>query len=118
MANKGELKKARIICQEYLHRSGPSAQAFFLLGIIHEAANDADQAEKLFRKALYLDPNHEEALIFLSLLIQKTDDGTESRILKKRIARVQGEKATLKQNDQSHTAVEPNKTLLNDNADS
>ena len=118
LANKGELKKARIICQEYLHRSGPSAQAFFLLGIIHEAANDADQAEKLFRKALYLDPNHEEALIFLLLLTQKKDDDTESRILKKRIARVQGEKATLQHNDQSHTAVEPNKTLLNDNADS
>jgi chemotaxis protein methyltransferase WspC len=117
LANKGELKKARIICQEYLDRYGPSAQAFFLLGIIHEAANDADQAEKLFRKALYLEPNHEEALIFLSLLTQKTDDDTESKILEKRIARVQGEKATLQHNDQSHAAVEPNKKLLNDNAD-
>ncbi|MFC1845003.1 CheR family methyltransferase, partial [Thermodesulfobacteriota bacterium] len=62
LADKGELQKATKICEAYLDQHGPSAKAYFLLGIIHDADDDILQAEKLFRKALYLDPYHEEAL--------------------------------------------------------
>lgn len=90
LADKGELEKATAICEEYLDQCGPSAQAFFLLGIIRDAADDIGQAEKLFRKALYLEPNHEEALIFLSLLAEKTGDTVEAKALKQRIDRLHG----------------------------
>ena len=89
LADKGELEKATVICEEYLNQWGPSAQAFFLLGIIRDAANDASQAEKLFRKALYLEPNHEETLVFLSLLAEKAGDIAETKALKQRIERLQ-----------------------------
>lgn len=88
LADKGELQKATEICEAYMKQYGPSAQAFFLLGIIHDAANDVKQAEKLFRKALYLDPNHEESLVFLSLFAEKTGDTAEANNLKQRIARL------------------------------
>lgn len=88
LADKGELQKATLICEEYISQYGPSAQAFFLLGIIRDAASDIGQAEKLFRKALYLDPNHEEALVFLSLLAEKTGDTVEAKNLQQRIARL------------------------------
>ena len=88
LADKGEFHKATDICESYLDQCGPSAQAFFLLGIIRNAADDVNQAEKLFRKALYLDPNHEETLVFLSLLVEKTGDITEAKNLKQRIARL------------------------------
>jgi len=94
LADKGELAKATAICEEYLDQCGPSAQAFFLLGIIRDTANDAEQAEKLFRKALYLDPNIEEALVFLSLLAEKTGDAKKAEVLKRRIERLQGKPAT------------------------
>ncbi len=94
LANKGELQKATAICEEYLDQCGPSAEAFFLLGIIRDAANDIGQAEKLFRKALYLEPNHEEALIFLSLLAEKTGDTTEAKALKQRLDRLQDKTAS------------------------
>jgi chemotaxis protein methyltransferase WspC len=87
-ADKGDFLKATDICEEYLDQCGPSAQAFFLLGIIRDAVNDIGQAEKLFRKALYLDPNHEETLFFLSLLAEKTGDLTEAEKLKQRIRRL------------------------------
>jgi chemotaxis protein methyltransferase WspC len=92
LANKGELQKANIICQKYLEDNGPSAQAFSLLGIINDAANNASEAEKSFRKAIYLDPNHEEALVFLSLLTEKSGNVNELKTLKKRIERVQEQK--------------------------
>ena len=94
LADKGELQKATGICEEYLDQCGPSAQAFFLLGIIRDAANDISQAEKLFRKALYLDPNHEESLIFLYLLTEKNGNVKEAKNLKQRIARLKSDTAS------------------------
>jgi chemotaxis protein methyltransferase WspC len=88
LADKGELQKATKICKTYLDQHGPSAQAYFLLGIIHDASDDTIQAEKLFRKALYLNPNHEESLIFLSFFAEQTGDITEAKNLKQRIARL------------------------------
>ena len=100
LANKGKLKAAKIICQEYLDQCGPSAQAFFLLGIIYDAANDVTRAEKLFRQALFLDPNHEEALVFLALLTEKAGYTSEARTLKKRLERLHVKKNLSSQNDQ------------------
>lgn len=88
LADKGKLVEATNICEDYLDQYGPSAQAFFLLGIINDAADDTKQAEKLFRKAIYLKPNHEEALVFLSLLAEKQGDANESKALKQRINRL------------------------------
>jgi chemotaxis protein methyltransferase WspC len=85
LADNGKLQKATEICEEYLDQCGPSAQAFFLLGIIRDASDDTSQAEKLFRKALFLDPNHEETLVFLSLIAEKTGDFAEAKKLKQRI---------------------------------
>ena len=78
----------RAYLEAYLDQHGPSAQAYFLLGIIRDAVDDAIQAEKLFRKTLYLNPNHEEALFLLSLLAEQTGDVTEAKNLKQRIARL------------------------------
>jgi len=102
LADKGELRDAGLICRKYLDRYGPSPQAFFLLGIIHDAANDISGAEKFFRRALYLDPKHEEALIFLSLLTEKTGNIAETRTLKKRLERLQTETSARQHNN--HTA--------------
>ncbi len=87
-ADKGEFAKAAFLCEEYLEQCGPSVQAFYLLGIIRDAADDPIEAEKLFRKALYLDPNHEEVLVFLMLLAEKKGDWTEVKTLKQRIERL------------------------------
>ena len=88
LADKGELQKATKICEAYLDQHGPSAKAYFLLGIIHDTADDIIQAEKLFRKTLYLDPYHEEALFFLSLFAEQRGDAREAKNLKQRIARL------------------------------
>jgi len=92
LADKGKLREATGICETYIDKHGPSAQAFFLLGIISDSRNDLDQAEKLFRKALYLDPNHEETLVFLSLLTEKKGAINEAENLKQRITRLQRNK--------------------------
>jgi chemotaxis protein methyltransferase WspC len=98
LADKGELEKARTICEKYLDQYGPSFQAFFLLGIIYETTSDVKQAEKLYRKALYLEPNHKEVLMFLALLVEKTGNAKEAKSLKKRLARLQDKTSVQYQN--------------------
>ncbi len=88
LADKGELQKATKICETYLDQHGPSARAYFLLGIIYDANGDVMQAEKLFRKTLYLDSCHEEALFFLSLFAEQKGKVNEAKNLKQRIARL------------------------------
>ncbi len=96
LADKGELQKATKICEAYLDQHGPSANAYFLLGIIYDASDNIIQAEKQFRKTLYMDPYHEEALFFLFHFAEQTGDTREAKNLKQRIAR-------LKDNSSQHS---------------
>jgi chemotaxis protein methyltransferase WspC len=47
---------------------GPSAPAYVLLGLIRQTAGDPRQAEHYFNRAVYLQPDHYEALSHLALI--------------------------------------------------
>lgn len=53
LADAGKLKEATEICEAHLHVSGPTAQAYYLLGLIRDAHGDP-LAIEFYRKALYL----------------------------------------------------------------
>ena len=59
---------------------GPSAPAYVLLGLIRQAAGDLQQAEHCFGRAVYLQPDHYEALIHLAFLLERRRYGTSSRL--------------------------------------
>ena len=86
LADAGHLKEAATVCQAHLRTQGPSAQAYYLLGLVRDASGDPHAIE-YYRKALYLEPNHYEALLQMSLLLEKTGDTAGARILKRRAAR-------------------------------
>jgi chemotaxis protein methyltransferase WspC len=75
-ADAGALDAALRSCRTHLAGAEPSAQGYSLLGVIHRARKEKAEAEACFRKALYLDPHHEEALTHLLLLAQ--EDGAEA----------------------------------------
>jgi chemotaxis protein methyltransferase WspC len=87
-ADAGKLTEAAAICQAHLDRQGPSAQAYYLLGLVRDAGGDP-QAVDYYRKALYLEPNHYETLLHMSLLLEKHGDVTGARTFKRRAERVQ-----------------------------
>jgi chemotaxis protein methyltransferase WspC len=88
LADAGNLENAATVCQAHLHERGPSAPAYYLLGLVREAVGDP-QAIEYYRKALYLEPNHYETLLQMSLLLERTGDLSGARILKRRAQRVQ-----------------------------
>jgi chemotaxis protein methyltransferase WspC len=49
-------------CRAHLGQHGASAESLYLLGLLQDADGDTRQAQAAYRKALYLDPSHREAL--------------------------------------------------------
>jgi chemotaxis protein methyltransferase WspC len=74
LADQGRHDEASARCEAALDRFGPSARAFFLLGLVRQAAGRFAEAETSFRKTVYLDPTHDEALLALALLAQRRGD--------------------------------------------
>ncbi|MEA3162809.1 MAG: chemotaxis protein methyltransferase WspC, partial [Verrucomicrobiota bacterium] len=88
LANKGQLEEAAKICEISLREQGPSARAFHLLGLIRDCVGDQNRASEFYRKALYLEPDHCDALIHLALLKDKSGDSAAAKALKSRARRV------------------------------
>jgi len=72
-------------------RAGSTADAFSLLGVIQQARGDRAAASTAFRKALYLDPAHREALTHAMLLAGQQGDTARAAVLRERLARIGGE---------------------------
>ena len=62
LANQGRYDEAVAACERHLRLEGPGAPAYYLMGMIHQAAGDRRRAEECFHKTIYLDPGHDEAL--------------------------------------------------------
>ena len=86
-ADAGHLDEALASCQAHLATAVPSAELYALQGVIHQARQEKEQALGCFRKALYLDPNHREALTHLMLLCRQDGDDASAALLRRRLER-------------------------------
>jgi chemotaxis protein methyltransferase WspC len=88
LADQGRFDEAAERCDVYLRKHGPTAEVCFLLGLVRDANADPSEAEAWYRKALYLDQHHEQALLHLALLLERHARPTEARVLRQRLRRV------------------------------
>ncbi|MGJ3703221.1 CheR family methyltransferase [Variovorax sp. AFSI2.2] len=88
LADQGHLADAAAHCEAHLRQHGPSAEAFHLLGLVRDASGNAEDAAEQYRKALYLEPDHHEALIHLALLLRKRGDEAGAQRLQRRASRL------------------------------
>ncbi|KAF0190988.1 MAG: putative methyltransferase [Gammaproteobacteria bacterium] len=87
LANEGFLDEAATLCEARLKADEACVDAYFLLGVVREALGDHKSAGELFRKALYLDQNHYEALIHLALQAEAEGNRAAADVLKQRAER-------------------------------
>ncbi|MFW0755661.1 CheR family methyltransferase [Pseudomonas sp. H11T01] len=87
LANEGKSTEARAACEQYLRNHEPVAQVFYWLGLLSDVVGDALQAQGFYRKALYLEPQHPEALMHLAALLASQGDAAGARRLQERAAR-------------------------------
>ncbi|ATX82706.1 MCP methyltransferase, CheR-type [Mariprofundus ferrinatatus] len=90
LADQGRLDEARQQCEGYLKTQSGSAQAWFLMGLILDTQGEKERAKDGFRKALYLDPNHYEALVHLALLLDQGGELKAAEQLRARMQRLKG----------------------------
>ncbi|WP_369653312.1 CheR family methyltransferase [Variovorax sp. V213] len=88
LADQGHLADAAAHCEAHLRQHGPSAEVFHLLGLVRDASGNAEDAAEQYRKALYLEPDHHEALIHLALLLRKRGDEAGAQRLQRRASRL------------------------------
>jgi chemotaxis protein methyltransferase WspC len=91
LANQGRLLEAAAAGERFLREHGASAHAYCLLGLIRDAAGERTAAAALYRKALYLDPQHQESLSHLAFLLDKQGNVDAARILRERLQRLEAQ---------------------------
>jgi len=95
LADRGSLPSALTMCREFLNKHPVHVQAHFLMGLIHEALDNAEKAEEFFNKALYLDPDHSEALNHLSFVVEHRGDKVRAAHLRRRAQRASRKQAEI-----------------------
>lgn len=93
-ANAGRLAEAEAAARSHLREIGSSAEAFYRLGLVLDAAGNAEEAVQNYRKAIYLAPDHREAMAHLALLLQRQGDAAGARVLTGRLGRMTNRSGT------------------------
>jgi chemotaxis protein methyltransferase WspC len=89
LADAGRLSEAADWCEKSLLENGPSAEAYYILGLVRDAMGDRDGAVALYRKAIYLEPEHVEGLLQLALMTEARGDSGAAKRLRERALRVE-----------------------------
>ncbi|MYZ44530.1 CheR family methyltransferase [Schauerella aestuarii] len=87
MADAGRIGDALTQTQQFLDTHGPDADGFYLVGLFHDAQGNTVQARAFYRKALYLTPDHDEALLHLAALCEAAGDVDGAQRLRARRAK-------------------------------
>ena len=88
LANQGKYIDAIELCKLYLSQNPESADGYYMLALIKDLNSESSEAASLLRKAIYLNPNHEQALVMAALLAEKSGDIEAALSYKRRAKRV------------------------------
>lgn len=88
LANCGDLKEAEQICRRSIDVEGSTSCNCFLLGEILFAQKRLADADSQYRRAVYLDRYHRDALFRLAQLAQQRGDEREAANWKRRAAKI------------------------------
>jgi chemotaxis protein methyltransferase WspC len=92
LADAGRRVEALEACIRYQQTAGPSARLFFLMGMLYQATGDLERAEAFLHKTLYMDPDHDEAILSLALVAMQRGDAPMAEHYRQSAARVQSRK--------------------------
>jgi chemotaxis protein methyltransferase WspC len=71
LADEGRLAEALSVGERALRDGYVTAELLSLMGTTHAALPDLESAESCYRRALFLEPDNEDALLHLALLLEK-----------------------------------------------
>lgn len=95
LADRGSADAAIAAYRDILALHPACAEACFMLGLLSDRQRQPQAAETYLRRAVYLDPNHYEALCHLALLAEGRGSPSMADALRQRAARVYRRRASL-----------------------
>jgi len=87
LADAGRLGDAIKLGETAVNARDASAELLALMGTTYDAIREDDRAESCYRRALYLDPSHADALLHLALLMERRGDSPAATRLRARARR-------------------------------
>jgi chemotaxis protein methyltransferase WspC len=87
LADRGALEAAMRLCVTYLQRNPLDAGGYCLQGIIALAQDEDEKAQGSFKRAIYLEPDHYQALAHLAVLADERGDIQAAANYRARMAR-------------------------------
>jgi chemotaxis protein methyltransferase WspC len=87
LADAGRLADAITLGESALNGRDANADLLALMGTTYDAMREAARAEACYRRALYLDPSHADALLHLALLMERRGDAASATRLRVRARR-------------------------------
>ena len=87
LAGQGRLAEAARLGEGALSATDVDAELLAIMGTTYAALKSESQAEACYRRALYLDPTHADALLHLSLLLDQRGEATAASRLRARARR-------------------------------
>jgi chemotaxis protein methyltransferase CheR len=79
LLNQGRAAAAKTVCEEVIRREPLAVAGYYLLAIIHRAAEEADLAVDMFRRVVYLRPEHALARFHLGELYAQRKEREAAR---------------------------------------
>jgi chemotaxis protein methyltransferase WspC len=89
LADAGKRREAVEQCEIYFRQCKPSPEAWYLLAVLKDSLGDWQNAAECYRKLLYLDPEHVDALTHLALLTEAHGDVGSARQMRERARRIE-----------------------------
>lgn len=90
LADRGMLEPALKLCEKYLSQHQGEAQAYYLSGLVLCAMGRYQEAREPLRRAVYLDPSHQDALLQSALCLERLGSLTAAALLRQRARTVGG----------------------------
>ena len=97
LAEQGDYGAAAAACHAVLAIDVNSAAACYLLGLVSECGGRPGVAHDYWRRCVYLQPDHYEALCHLALLAEQGGDALQAESFRQRAARVYSRRDDQKQ---------------------
>ncbi len=88
LADAGRLDEALAMCEQLLRTRPTDADALSLIGVVYLANGRTNDAFDALRKALYLVPDHAEAMSHMMGLCERRGDTARASALRRRLARL------------------------------
>ncbi len=88
LADQGRLTEAMHLCERWLQQHGASVEGWLLKGLLCDIRQQDDAAETAFRRVLYLQPDHQQAMLHLAFLLDRRGDSDAAQRMRERARRI------------------------------